>query len=195
MNLRFIVMTCGYVENASTSVLIYQCGFSGKSGYSSYREAITDLALDLYSKFYDEHLSIYENRYSRSVKDCCRKVLIDNKEAKYCSECGSQISDKKFLYDEFKEYVSNLHCTTCDSYGDAEYAAGRNLIWWPYWTNDFIGAPKEEVIYIAESAEQVLLDALLDAKPELKDPDEDTYESDFPSDWERFKNNNPPTYR
>lgn len=184
--LRFIVMTCGYVENACTSVLIYQCQFFGNPGYTSCKEAITDLALDLYSKFYDDHLSIYENRYSKSVKECCREALISNKEAKYCSKCGHQISDKSFDPEEFMEYVCSLHSSTCDSYGDAEYAGGRHLKWWPYWTEEFIGAPKEDIIYIGENAEVVLLEALLDEKPEILI--EKDYLPSYTGDWEEFKN-------
>lgn len=183
--LRFIVMTCGYVENAMTSALIYQCQFFGNPGYSTYKEAITDLALDLYSKYYDDHLSIYENRYSRSVKDCCRQTLINNKEAKFCSDCGSQISDKDFDPEDFMEYITSLHSSTCDSYGDAEYAGGRHLKWWPYWNEDFIGAPKEDIIYIGENAELVLLDALLDAKPELRT--QLGVDGEYDTEWAAFK--------
>jgi len=35
-------MTTGYAESASTSCLIYQCGFFGNPGYSTYKEAITE---------------------------------------------------------------------------------------------------------------------------------------------------------
>lgn len=185
---RFIVMICGYVENAMTSTLIYQCQFFGNPGYSSKKEAVTDLALDLYSKYYDDHLSVYERRYSRDVKDCCRAALIANKEAKYCSDCGNQISDRKFDPEAFMEYITALHSSTCDSYGDAEYAGGRNLKWWPYWTDEFIGAPKEDVIFIGENAEVVLLEALIEAKPEIK---AQVDEGDLPyssTDWEEIKN-------
>ena len=191
--LRFIVMSCGYVEDASTSVLIYQCEFFGNPGYTSYKEAITDLALDMYGKFYDDYLSVYENRYGNDVKECCRQALIANKTAKFCSGCGRQILNKEFHYHQFMEYVFNLHSSTCDSYGEAEWAAGKDLHWWPWGTDRFIGAPKEDVIYIAENAEVILLAALLDAKPELQS---EIYQLPFGSrDWDFFKNENPPNYR
>ena len=175
-------MISGYAEDATTSSLIYQCSFFGKLGYQTCKEAITDLALDLYAKYYDEYISIYENRYSNNVKGCCRECVIKNNEAKYCSDCGREIKDREFVYENFMFYVKELHSTTSDSYGDAEYAAGRELNWWPYWTADFIGAPKEEIIFIPENAEVVLLAALLDAKPELKIEDFNC------SEWEDFKN-------
>jgi hypothetical protein len=193
--LRFIVMSCGYVENATTSVLIYQCEFFGNPGYTSYKEAITDLALDMYGKFHDDYLSTYENRYSKDVKRCCCATLIANKEAKFCSECGSQIVDKEFHYDQFMEYVSSLHSSTCDSYGEAEWTNGGELHWWPWGTDRFIGAPKEDVIYIAENAEVILLSALLDAKPELRNEKYELAFSDRNWDWDHFKNEKPPSYR
>jgi hypothetical protein len=168
MSLRFIMMHTGYMENASTGCLIYQCGFFGHPGYSTYKEAITELALDMYAKFYDEHLSAYENRYGRDVNECCRETLIANKEAKFCFTCGKQIVDKQFDAEQFMRYICKLVGSTYDSYGDAEDTSTRKLAWWPYWIGDFIGAPKEEVIFMAENAEETLLCALLEAKPELK---------------------------
>lgn len=55
---RFIMMRCGYVENCAASCLIYQCEFFGNTGYESIKAAITDLAIDLYNKYYDEVLSV-----------------------------------------------------------------------------------------------------------------------------------------
>lgn len=191
MNLRFIVMITGYAENASTSCLIYQCGFFGHPGYASYKGAITNLALDLYAKFYNERLSIYEHRYSQA-KECCTKSLIANKESKFCAECGRKLADKTFHPEAFMEYIISLNGCTCDSYGDAEYAGDRELTWWPYWITDFVGAPKEEVIVIAENAEAVLLAALLEAKPELKSPLTNDFEL---TDWDEFRNNIQPNYQ
>ena len=190
--LRFIVMTPGYVESACTAYLIYECAFFGHPGYTSYKEAITNLALDLYAKYCDEHLSIYENRYGRDVSDCCRKALIADKAAKFCAACGHQLADKKFDYDGFKDYVYNLTGSNCDTYGEAEDTSTRQMTWWPWASGDFIGTPREEVIYIAEMAEQVLLAALLEAKPELVDPEDET---DFSyCEWDKFKNEKQPEY-
>lgn len=196
--LRFIMMSCGYAESGQTSWLIYQCQFFGRYNYySSYKEAITDLALDLYAKFYDDHLSIYQNRYNKEVKDCCRKTLVSNKEAKFCFSCGERIVDKIFDDNEFMNYVCELHNTTSDSYGDAEETSTRDLTWWPFWGTEFIGTPKEEVICIAENAEIVLLDALVEAKPELKEAAENVNinHNFFESDWEKFKKDIQPSYK
>jgi hypothetical protein len=190
---RFIVMTCGYAEGAYVSGLIYQCEFFGNPGYLSYEEAITDLALDLYAKFYDDYISVYQNRYDRDdLKQCCRATLLDKKDAKFCCQCGQQIADREFNYDEFLDYVRSLHTKITDTYGDAEWANSRGLVWWPYGTLDIIGAPKEDVICIAEGAEDVILTALLDAKPELVEQTGQEFQND---DWEMFKAGKPPTYR
>lgn len=184
---RFIVLHTGYVENNSTACLIYRCEFFGNAGYDNYKDAITDLALDIYAKFYDEVLSTYQNRYASEVRDCCRKTLIANKDAKYCLHCGDKIVDKKFDYEEFKDYVVNLMNATCDSYGNAEITSTRNLTWWPYQSFNIFGAPKEDIIQLSEYGEIFLLLALLDAKPELtSDQDDETSEITF-EDWEKFK--------
>lgn len=195
LKLRFIMMTCGYVESAMTSVLLYQCEFFGHPGYASYQEAITNLALDLYSKYYDEVLSIYNNRYARRVEECCRRELTKNEKASFCSTCGKAIMDKKFDAEAFCRFITDLHGTDCNSYREAEHANGRQFTWWPWQSDDFIGAPKKDVIWIAEKAEYVLLYALLDAKPELRnnEVDEDYYLAR--ADWERFKAGKPPTYK
>lgn len=186
---KFIMMSCGYVESNRTSWLIYQCNFFGDEGFDTAKEAVTELALDLYAKFHDEYLSVYQNRYSDSVKECCRKALIANHQAKFCSECGCQLLDEKFNPDEFMEYVTGLHDTTCDSYGDAEGTSTRSpLAWYPWWSHEFLGAKKKEIVFIPESAEHVILCALLEAKPELKEQaDQCQYEIGESSGWEAIK--------
>jgi len=178
-------MTAGFAEEAATSVLIYQCGFFGNPGYTTYKEAITDLALDLYNKYYDLRLSVYKFRYSSRIKDCCRKELIAAKKACFCNTCNQEIVDEPFVEDEFMDYIRKLHNTTCDTYGEAESTSRRDMTWWPWWTNDFIGASKDEIIHIPENAEQVLCAALLEAKPELATNDPDWDFSD--TDWNGFK--------
>lgn len=168
---RFIAMHCGYVESNSVSLLVYQCGFCGIRGYETMHEAVTDLALDLYEKYYVDQLSIYENRYTKKLLKCCRVELVKNPEVNFCSKCGKELQDAKFNSDDFTEYVRDLHGATADGYGEAEATPRRQFHWWPFWTRDFIGAPKEEIIYIPENAEYVVLGALLDAKPELRTND------------------------
>jgi hypothetical protein len=194
MKFSFIVMTCGYAGSSMVSNLIYErIGF--KEGFSSYKEAITNLALDFYAKYYDECLSIYENRYDRSVQDCCRRILNENKKANFCSTCGNQLVDKEFDYEKFAQYIMSMHEANTDNYGEAECTGTRELNWWPFYSfQELITSCKnDEVIFIMENAEQVLLAALLEGKPELK---KDGWENHFSChDWEQFKNNIQPGYR
>ncbi len=187
------MMTCGYVESNMTSWLLYGCRFQGNPGYDSMEEAIKDLALDLYAKFYDEHLSAYENRYL-NFERCCRDVLIEDPKANFCKGCGKAIANKQFDPAEFRDFVVGLHNTTCDSYGDAEWTSTRErMAWWPWSIREFIHAPKDSVIYIAENGEHILLEALYEAKPELKGA-EDDYQNYASPDWDAFKAGKQPSY-
>ncbi len=188
--LRFIVMCCGYVESSTTSVLIYQCGFFGNPGYTSYKEAITDLALDMYAKYSEAHKRARERRAK-----CCLQTLLAAKSANFCMFCRAPLHESRFDYQEFMDYVKGLHATICDSYGEAEGTKDRDMAWWPWGWEDFIGAPKEEVIYIAENAESILLMALLEAKPELANSEQDQDLVLHAADWEEFRVEKQPTYR
>lgn len=186
---RFIAMHCGYVESCKTSLLVFNCGYSGHHGFKTMKDAITELALDMYAKYYREVLSIYEHRYTSGLEKCCRDALIAKHDANFCSVCGKAIKDKSFDSEGFANFIRDLHDTDCDSYGETDAANNRALVWYPFWTDAFIGASKKSIIYIAEEAEIVLLAALYDAKPELK-PEGYQY-----SQWESFKNEElPPSY-
>ena len=179
MSYKFIVMTCGYVESAATSSLIYSCGFMGNGkGYESCKDAITELALDMYAKYADDYLKEDKIKYP-----CCHNQLVDRPQASFCSDCGSKIRSDNFNSETFQSMISDLHNSTCDSYGEAEFANDRNFCWWP-WSNSWIGRPKEEFIYIPEQAEWVLLEALYDAKPELKEKIDNCIAC---RQWEEFK--------
>jgi hypothetical protein len=135
------MMQCGYVENASVSWLIFSLPWR-KEGFATKEEAIRELALDLYSS-YIEDKTPYTPR-----GEAKEEIVFDNV--------------------EFMEFVANRHYQTTDSYGDAEYANGRNLVWWPYWADRMLSAPREEILLIQEEAEVELLNALYLVMPELK---------------------------
>lgn len=187
---QFIAMHCGYVESCKTSLLVYNCGYTGHRGFKTMKEAITELALDMYSKYYQECLSIYEHRYTGGLENCCRDALVAKHDANFCSTCGKAIKDFAFEAEGFTNFIRELHDTDCDSYGEADHTHDRQLIWYPFWTDAFIGASKKSIIYIAENAESILLHALFDAKPELRAPE---YSKAFP-EWEKFKNEQQPDY-
>jgi hypothetical protein len=47
---KFIAMHCGYVESCKVSMLVYQTD----NKYSEMQTAITDLARDMYNKYYED---------------------------------------------------------------------------------------------------------------------------------------------
>ena len=91
---RFIMMSCGFAEEAKTSWLIYQCDFSGHPGFPTDKEAITELALDLYYKFLGDKVQ------DPGLKTCCIASKTFNSQAKYCSNCGKSLADKIFEWYE-----------------------------------------------------------------------------------------------
>lgn len=146
-------MHLGYAESSTVTPFIFQCRFHGHAGYETHKEAITELALDMYHKYMD---------------------CFDN-----------------FDEDDFKEYLFEIHSATAGSYGDAEQTTDRDLKWWPFWNADILGAPKEEIIYIGEYGEYILLDALEEALPDIIKRDDDER---IDSDWAKFKQGIQPKY-
>jgi len=183
MNLRFIMMHCGYVESCQVSVLIFSCAPLGRESFPSYKEAITELALDMYAKYTADHQS--------TAKSCCKKTQSALPDAKLCASCGREINTC-FDWEKFQSYIIDLHGANCDSWGDCEYAKDRDLVWWPFWTDAFIGTPKEEIVLIPENAEIILSIALIEAKPELG-AIKDIAHGYHIADWEKFKANIQPT--
>jgi hypothetical protein len=190
-----IIMSCGYAEENNTSWLIYT---AWNEGFDTMEEAIKELALDFYAKYYQDHLSMYENRYTYLNKQCCLDMIIKDHDAKFCSTCGLRLEDKAFDDQEYMAYIKSYHKTTCDSYGEDEYANDRELAWKPWGIKSFLDAPKESIIVIPDCAQATLTLALFDAKPELyvKDPclDEEYFNRVIAKDWLGFKAGKMPTF-
>lgn len=170
-------MHCGYVESCQVSALIFSCEPLGRSGFSSYKEAITELALDMYAKF---------TEYHKPQDACCKETKKLQPNAKFCSSCRRDLNTN-FDWEEFEDYIRNCHSLNTDEWGSSEWAKDRDLVWWPFWTQDFIGTPKEDVLCIPENAEIILSLALAEAKPDLNNPG--LYNSYVKSVWEKYKNN------
>mgnify|MGYP005862726183 CR=1 FL=1 len=164
---RIVMMSCGYVENACTSWLI----FSTHSGrFATAAEAVIELALDLYAKFEDEVLApVYKS-------DCCRK----QGDVAFCSTCGKRIMPKPFDGTEFMEYVTSLHNTTCDSYGESESTEKRDFSFWPWRAHELVDASKDEIVFIGENAERVILDALFEVRDDLRAKELESFDDE---DW------------
>jgi hypothetical protein len=176
---RIVMMSCGYVEGNTTSWLI----FSTHSGrFDTAAEATMELALDLHAK-YEEDVLQYRVRF----KDKCCQATAGNPEHKFCSTCGAPLHEVTFDSDEFMEYVIGLHKTTCDSYGSAEDTVNRQFAFWPWRAEDIIGAAPDEVVFIAENGELVMLNALYESREDLRKLDANFAENHDDwrlSDWE-----------
>jgi hypothetical protein len=176
---RIVMMSCGYVENACTSWLI----FSTHSGhFATAAEAVIELALDLHAKFEDEVLApIYRS-------ECCRK----QGDVAYCSSCGKRLLPKAFNGTEFMEYITGLHNTTCDSYGESESTGKRDFAFWPWRAHELLTASKDEIVFIGECGDRVILDALFEIRKDLRDKE---LEADDEADewrtttWTRVRKN------
>lgn len=186
---RYIMMSCGYVEGNYTSWLLY----TSRQPFEHRGEAIKSLAVDLYNKFWQDELSIHENKWNLNIQRCCIDTLYNDKTKLIdrCPSCQNELKDQPFEAEEFQRFICDLHSTTADSYGEAEYGNGQHFEWYPWSIRNFMKFNPEEVIWIVESAELVLMDALIEAKPELADDLEEDWSRGV---WFQFRNNEQPTY-
>lgn len=177
-----ILMSCGYVEHSMTSWLIFSTRDISNVYFKTPAEAVTALALDLYEKYLDE-LSYETGR----LRKCCKDFRAVHSLAKHCIDCGTKLLPEQFDELRFMDFVSDLHCRDCDAYGEAEHANGRDFMFWPFRGEALLGAKKNEYVFIAGSAEEVIRDALLEAKPELEDPTNERVDTGFKSNWDKIK--------
>lgn len=156
---HIIMMCCGYVESAKTSWLIYT-SVDGRDVFNTKVDAVKALALDLYNKYVDENNCVNQR------KNCC-----ENATGLFCSTCGRALSPKNSTLDGdgFMNWICSLHETNCDSYGESEFANGQHLTFWPWRSEEIVGAKTNEVVFLQENAECILAEALYDQKPELMD--------------------------
>ena len=174
-----IAVTCGYVEDAYVARLIFST--PDRRRFATPGEAVTELALDMYAKYREDCIE-------DKPKECCVKSF-KKKEAKFCSACGRSAIRMAFNSERFMEFIQELHCTTNDSYGCAEWADDRTSVFLP-WYHDLIGIQENEIVDISENAEQVLLCALFEAKPELMGKDDKHDHERFlkdPESWTMWK--------
>ncbi len=157
---RIIMMCCGYVESSKTSWLIFT---THHGRFDTAAQAVIELALDLHAKHEDEILSLQYVYH----KECCKEAKLVP-ENMHCPKCGTRLKDLAFDAEHFMQYISNLHNTDCDSYGESESTVKRDFAFWPWRAHDIVGASKDEVVFIGENAERVILDALYEAREDLR---------------------------
>lgn len=153
-----IMMTCGYVESGFVSELTFA---SYNEGFATAKEAVTELALDMYAKYTEEHVGDVQ------TKKCCKAAKQKEAGFNFCPKCGSSLFDAdSFDEDVFMEMIVSLHNATNDTYGEMEYANERDFAFRPYGANIFKNGGKD-VVCIPECAEEVLLLALSEAMPDV----------------------------
>jgi len=144
--IRAVVGTCGYVESAKTSYLIW----NSREGHETRWGALSSLAHQLLA-LYQENAAPMSVRGKK--KQCCR----DAQDGKYCPECGLRLVEVKFDWERFADWVDGLHGHPCDGIGDLEEFG----LWSPWMgLNEFINTPKEEILYIAERFELFIVFAM-----------------------------------
>ena len=184
--LKFIMMTCGYVESSMVSNLVF--GPQGHSGFATHKEAIIELALDMYAKYNWEEAP---RRTGVKCDDCVKRQPA---QFNFCPSCGKSLKDDGFDAEVFCQFIKDLHTTDTDSYGESDECDERVMAWCPWASDDILDAHRDEVVFIAEDAEHILLAALFDAKPELKNNDYTLGDWQVEK-WEAFKKGKPPSYR
>lgn len=168
---RIVMMSCGYVENNLTSWLIFST-FANDERFDTAAQAVMELALDLHAKYEDEYLS------HRVYSECCKKAQEDPAMS-FCPKCGSRLQNIDFDGMSFMDFIVNLHSTTCDSYGESESTGKRAFAFWPWRAHELVGAGEDEIVYIGENAERVILDALYESRDDLRKLELDgNYEDD-----------------
>lgn len=158
---RIVMMSCGYVENAMTSWLIFTTHYKR---FETAAQAVIELALDIYAKYEEDTLQpMFRGK-------CCRDHItsVGEENAQFCPTCGQRLKDKDFNGELFMEYVTAFHSQTCDMYGESEGTNKREFAFWPWRAHDLLGASNDEVVFIGENAERVILDALFEVRADLR---------------------------
>jgi len=167
MTYKAIALTFGYVESATSAVLI----FTPEHAFETRKEALHSLAEYLYTKYsfeIKEHVD-HINRYKTYMAPCCRKAWDkrdQNNPPEKCPRCGASYSveaESQFSIDDWYNYLDNIFHSTANSYGDSEVDCDCN---WNPWDFDF-SITKDEMIIINKDGEVVLLKALMNIHPEL----------------------------
>ncbi len=157
---HIIMMCCGYAESAMSSWLIYT-SIIGNVTFATKVDAVKALALDMYNKYIDD-MDV------RTVRQCpeCKEI----RGGDFCFKCGANLLAIQTLdAGEFKDWIVSLHSTNCDNYGEAEYANGEDLTFWPWRADEIVSAKQNEIVLLCENAQHILTEALYDQKPELMD--------------------------
>lgn len=140
--MKFIIMSCGFAEDQKISNLF----FSTEKEFSTTKEAIANFAEFIYSQL------------EVPIKECCQKSFTKDA-VNFCSVCGKSKNNFKFNGDLLINTILSYHDHTLDQYGYDEFADWQVIAF-----ADLLPLDMDNIIYIPENAEKVLLAALIESK-------------------------------
>ncbi len=168
---KSIVLSFGYVESNTTAWLIYT---AERKLPSSRKEALESLTEHLYKKYLSDKKDNddYNNASKTHMARCCQKAWKNsNRDLSICPKCGAnynaEIINEFDIYD-WKNYLRDLMNSDSDSYG-YHYESGdfEDEYGWSPWQWSF-NSSSDEMVIVAECAEDILTIALAKIHPELK---------------------------
>lgn len=154
MAIKYIVLSMGYVESGSVTSLILenQTGIE----FETAKEALRNLASGVFKKYwYEYHQDLEPTKHL--YKQCCKKTVLDNTQAKFCMECGKSFKPVLIIKDQFISFLSGLCTATADDWGGDDIPG-----WWPWVsvTTVMKNATVAEVLEISESGAEVVTEFL-----------------------------------
>lgn len=163
MIVRAIALRFGYVESNTLAWLTFQAQYAPYP--TSRKEALQSLAEYLFQKF--------NPPVEGPRRKCCQASLKKDPDGKFCSKCGLSIK-KCFYVQAWYDYVSGLQSSDIDGYGFCSEEGNSPHGWDP--SAFAFGIADQQILLVHERADEILLLALLDLHPELKEivdaPDE-----------------------
>lgn len=178
-----IALSFGYVENNTTSWLIYK---SNDKTPETRCEALESLVAYLWDKYSNEMNKSHERSLGYSYGNkCCQRNWLDNKYVNYIKRTENPISCPTcnmtypvtwdFDPEEWVDYLRSLHNSIADDYGEHEYV--ENPYGWSPWIFNF-DVPQHQTIIIKELAEDILTLILYKMHPELGEFEDYTLSND-----------------
>jgi hypothetical protein len=185
-----IIMTTGYVEDASVASLIFttdDCG--GPFADMTPKMAIETLAEDMYAKYVDRQ---YHEAGRRARKKCCMWHK-ENTNDKKCSACNRKLTEAPEC-EEFKTFLCSVLKSDADECGgwdgtvEINNEEPRNLIWSPFYASNIVEHIKnDEFLIVYERGEEILSLALLAKNESLLDTNGDEFHWSFNDDKKDYK--------
>lgn len=132
-------LNCGYAEDGALSYTPFTSSFK----YSSAKGALLDLAA-FFKEQYEMNLACASEK-----KGCCTISVIENKKAKYCSNCGRALWDNCFDAEGFSQFISDICRADCNTYHEKIFCDEYDR-WQPGGLEEAVTDGSLRFIYTAE---------------------------------------------